>query len=104
MREGTSVWRWLGVGLLLAGSWAVVGAGEGSLLRALWPALVALGSIVLLKEAALGVGCGVAAGALLLAGGNPLEGMRMGLADHVFPAMEGPWRVGSLVFTLMLGA
>ena len=104
MREGTSVWRWLGVGLLLAGSWAVVGAGEGSLLRALWPALVALGSIVLLKEAALGLGCGVAAGALLLAGGNPLEGMRMGLADHVFPAMEGPWRVGSLVFTLMLGA
>lgn len=90
--------------ILLGATLAVDGAGSDSLLRALWPAMVALGSILLLKEAALGLACGVAAGALLLAGGHPVAALRAGMADHVFPAMQGPWRVGALVFTLLLGA
>lgn len=96
--------RWIGAaGLVLAT--LVVGAGGGdSLLRALWPAVVAIGVIVLLKEAAVGLACGVAAAALLLAGGDPLKALRLALADHVFPAMQGPWRIGALVFTLVLGS
>jgi Na+/H+ antiporter NhaC len=89
---------WFGV------TFVVGAAGNDSLLRALWPALVAIGVIVLLKEAAIGLACGVAAAALLLAGGDPLKALRLALADHVFPAMQGPWRVGALVFTLVLGS
>lgn len=74
------------------------------MLRALWPALVAIGVIVLLKEAAVGLACGVAAAALLLAGGDPVKALRLALADHVFPALQGPWRTGALVFTLLLGS
>lgn len=90
--------------MLLAATFAVGEAGNDSLFRALWPALVAIGVIVLLKEAALGLACGVAAAALLLAGGDPLKALRLALAEHVFPAMQGPWRVGALVFTLVLGS
>ncbi len=90
--------------MLLGATFLVGAAGGDSLLRALWPALVAIGVIVLLKEAAVGLACGVAAAALLLAGGDPLKALRLALADHVFPAMQGPWRIGSLVFTLVLGS
>lgn len=90
--------------MLLVATFAIVAAGGDSLLRALWPALVAIGVIVLLKEAAVGLACGVAAAALLLAGGDPLKALRLALADHVFPAMQGPWRIGALVFTLVLGS
>lgn len=90
--------------MLLGATFAVGAAGGDSLLCALWPALVAIGVIVLLKEAALGLACGVAAAALLLAGGDPHKALRLALADHVFPAMQGPWRIGALVFTLVLGS
>ena len=90
--------------MLLGATFAVGAAGGDSLLRALWPALVAIGVIVLLKEAAVGLAFGVAAAALLLAGGDPLKALRLALAEHVFPAMQGPWRIGALVFTLLLGS
>lgn len=96
--------RWIGAALLLAATFAVGAAANDSLFRALWPALVAIGVIVMLKEAALGLACGVAAAALLLAGGDPLKALRLALADHLFPAMQGPWRIGALVFTLVLGS
>jgi Na+/H+ antiporter NhaC len=82
----------------------VMAAGEASLLRAIWPALVAAGVIVLWREAVIGLACGVAAAALLLAGGDPLHALRLALAEHFFPALQGPWRVGALVFTLILGS
>jgi Na+/H+ antiporter NhaC len=46
----------------------------------------------------------VAAAALLLAGGQPLPALRLALAEHLFPALQGPWRLGALVFTLVLGS
>ena len=90
--------------MLLGATFVVGAAGGDSLLRALWPALVALGMIVLLREAAVGLACGVAAAALLLAGGDPLKALRLALAEHMFPSMQGPWRIGALVFTLVLGS
>ena len=96
--------RWLGVLGLLVMTLAVDAGGEESLLRALWPAVVAIGVIVLLKEAAIGLACGVLAAALLLANGDPVKALRLGLVEHIFPAMQGPWRIGALVFTLLLGS
>ena len=96
--------RWIAAAMLVLLTLAVGAAGGDSLLRALWPALVAVGVIVLLKEAALGLACGVASAALLLAGGDPLVGLRLALVEHVFPSMQGPWRIGALVFTLVLGS
>ena len=96
--------RWVVAGTVLAASLAVVPLAEASLLRALWPAVVALVTIVLLQRAALGLGCGVLAGALLLVGGDLASVPRMVLQGHVFPAMQGPWRIGAIVFTLLLGA
>jgi tetracycline resistance efflux pump len=96
--------RWLGAAGLVVATLAVGAAGGDSLWRALWPALVALTTIVLLKEAALGLACGVLAAALLLAGGDPVKALQLTLAEHLFPAMQGPWRIGALVFTLLLGS
>lgn len=96
--------RWTGAAVLLGATWLVAAMGEDSLVRALWPTLVAIGAIVLLKQAAIGLACGVAAAALLLAGGDPLKALHLSLVEHVFPAMQGPWRVGALVFTLVLGS
>ncbi len=96
-------------GVLISGFWllATLAVGmldHGSLLRALWPALVAVGVIVWLKHAAAGLACGVAAAAPLLAHGSPLGALRLALADYLFPAVQGPWRVGAIGFTLVLGS
>lgn len=96
--------RWLGAAGLLLATLAVGALGGDSLFRALWPAAVAIGVIVLLKEAAVGLACGVMAAALLLAGGDPVKALRLGMVQHVFPSMQGPWRIGALVFTLILGS
>lgn len=98
--------RWRTVVLLgiVAVTVAIASLGGDGLLRSLWPAAVAFVGILLLREAAVGLACGVAAAALLVAGGNPLEAVRLAMVDHVFPAMQGPWRIGALVFTLLIGA
>jgi Na+/H+ antiporter NhaC len=97
--------RWTAAAVLLATTWLLAQLGGGdSLLLALWPAIVSIGAIILLRQAVLGLALGVAAGALLLAGGDPVAALRLALTQHVFPAMQGQWRVGALVFTLVLGA
>ncbi len=96
--------RWIAAAAVLLATFAVGGLAEDSLMRALWPAVAAIASIVILRHAALGLACGVAAAALLLAGGHPVAALRLALADHCFPAVHGPWRVGALVFTLILGS
>lgn len=96
--------RWIGAVGLIAVTLALSAFGGDSLLRSLWPALVAIGVIVLAKEAVLGLACGVVAAAWLLAGGDAIKALRLAFAEHLFPAMQGPWRVGALVFTLVLGS
>ena len=73
-------------------------------LTALWPAVCALILIVLTKHAALGLAGGLAAGALLIHHGDPAGALRAVFADYVFPALDGSWHVGAIVFTLILGA
>lgn len=72
--------------------------------RALWPACSAFVAIAVTRHALSGLAAGLAAGCLVAAGGNPLSALREAFAGHLLPSLEGPWRVGALVFTLLLGA
>ena len=60
--------------------------------------------IVVQRQAATGLAAGVLAGSLILAGGMPLEALRLALGVHIFPQFQGAWHIGALVFTLLLGA
>lgn len=93
-----------GLLFLTAATFVVAWSVDGGMLRALWPAAVAVAAILLARHAVAGLACGVVAGALVLTGGDVPAMPRVLLADHAFPAMQGPWRTGALVFTLVLGA
>jgi len=73
-------------------------------LTALWPALCALAVILITRHAAMGLASGVVAGALLIHHAYPLGALRAIFADYIFPSLDGPWHVGALIFTLVLGA
>ncbi|MFK7911374.1 MAG: Na+/H+ antiporter NhaC family protein [Akkermansiaceae bacterium] len=72
--------------------------------KALWPAAIAFATILLTRHAMLGLFSGALAGCLFLVNGDLWLAMRQLLADHFFPSMQGPWRVGAILFTLILGA
>ena len=90
--------------VLLVATIVVAWRMEDGLARALWPAVVALAAILTTRHAVAGLACGTLAGALLLTGGDLAAAPRVLLADHAFPAIQGPWRTGALVFTLLLGS
>jgi Na+/H+ antiporter NhaC len=69
-----------------------------------WPALVSLMAMVFFRNALYGLSAGVLAGGLILAGAEPLGAVREVLASHLFPSLQGPWRLSALGFTLILGA
>jgi len=95
----------IAAGLLLGCLTLVIARGtDGGMLRALWPALVAVSAILLVRHAALGLACGLAAGVLVITGGDFAAAPRVLLAEHLFPSLQGPWRIGALLFTLLLGA
>ncbi len=96
-----AAWIWIG---LLTVTLVLAFTGPGAGWIACWPAVVALGVIVTTRHAAAGLAAGVVAGSLLLAGGRPVEALRIGLGGHLFPSLEGSWHIGALVFTLLLGA
>lgn len=73
-------------------------------LAPLWPAVAAIAVILATRQAALGLGAGVAAGCLILAAGNPLHALRLAIGGHVFAQLDGAWHIGALTFTLLLGA
>ena len=78
--------------------------GPPAALTALWPAVCAILLIILTKHAALGLAGGLVAGALLIHHGDPAGALRAVFADYLFPALDGSWHVGAIVFTLILGA
>ncbi|MDP4624852.1 MAG: hypothetical protein NWT08_06925 [Akkermansiaceae bacterium] len=73
-------------------------------ITALWPAFCALIVIILTRQAALGLGSGVVAGAFLIHHDSPIAAIRAIFADYIFPSLEGSWHIGAIVFTLILGA
>src|SRR5690606_10144506 len=94
--------KWIALLVGLAASWWMAARVPDSLFRSLWPAIIALAGIFVFRHAVLGLACGVAAGALLVAEGSPAGAVREAVAGQIFPAMQGSWRIGALVFTLLL--
>lgn len=93
--------RWM-IGLLLAGITLVM-VGEGMPLRAIWPSVVALGTVFLLRRVLVGLMAGAAAGALLLADGNPAVGFVALFDAHLIPVLTNRWNACAIVFTLLVG-
>ncbi|MEM6912018.1 MAG: Na+/H+ antiporter NhaC family protein [Verrucomicrobiota bacterium] len=73
-------------------------------LASLLPPLAAFVLVLVTRAAWLGLLTGGLCGAILLAGGHLREGMVRYMEDGIFAALEGPWHIGALLFTLLLGA
>ena len=91
---------WLAIGLI---TWALALSPALAGMATFWPALAAVAIILLTRNAIAGLATGVACGAVILAGGRPLEAVRLAFADHLLPSLDGRWHVGALIFTLLLG-
>ena len=70
----------------------------------LLPAVVALITIVWTRKAAISLFAAVVVGVLMLHGGNPLVSSKALFVDYLFPALSGPWHMGPIVFTVVLGS
>lgn len=73
-------------------------------LGALLPPVIAFAAIFVLRKAWAGLLLGGIAGAFLLSGGMPLGAIRVYLESGIFPALDGSWHVGAILFTFILGA
>ncbi|MFW5883407.1 MAG: Na+/H+ antiporter NhaC family protein [Verrucomicrobiota bacterium] len=94
---------WLGASALL-----VLGISFGlafweSPMQALWPSLAALLLVVVTRRVIFGLLLGAFGGALIVAEANPLAAFWALLVEHLLPAFGSPWKVGALIFTLLLG-
>lgn len=69
----------------------------------LWPPVAALAVIAVTRHALAGLLAGAAAGALQLAGGNPVAAVGDLVTVHLVPNFTSPWKLGAIVFTLLLG-
>lgn len=81
--------------------WFLGPTGE---LGALLPPVIAFAAIFVLRKAWAGLFLGGIAGAFLLSGGQPMGAFRVYLESGVFPALDGPWHVGAILFTFLLGS
>ncbi len=70
----------------------------------LLPAVVALVTIVWTRKAAISLFAAVVVGVLMLHGGDPIVSSKALFVDYLFPALSGPWHLGPIVFTLVLGS
>lgn len=87
--------------VLVIGTWPV--AWSATLLRELWPPLVALAVIAATRHALAGLLAGGFAGAVILAGGDPWQAYLAVFSDHLAPSLASTWKTGALLFTLVLG-
>jgi Na+/H+ antiporter NhaC len=85
---------WLTTWLFVPTDWQV---------KALWPSILALISVLLLQKVIAGLLVGASAGALLLAGGNPATAFMEFFTEHLIPSLQSGWNISVLIFTLLLG-
>jgi Na+/H+ antiporter NhaC len=71
--------------------------------RGIWPPVAALAVILATRHALFGLLAGGFAGALLLAGGNPLIAFIDLFAGHLWPSLQSSWKLGAIAFTFILG-
>ena len=89
---------------LLASSWCVALMEVPNYIIVLWPAVIALATILFSKKAALGLMMGALTGCLILSKGHLLETMKFLTTEHLFPSLQGSWHIGAILFTLVMGA
>ncbi len=89
---------------LLVISWAVALANLPDFIHALWPAVIALLTMLLFKKAALGLAMGSLSGCIFLTQGDLTWALQNLMSKHFFPSMQGDWRIGAILFTLVMGA
>ncbi len=86
---------------LLAATWLWVPTEIS--LKALWPTVVAVASVFLLRRVLAGLVLGGLAGVLLLESGNPATAIFALFRDHLAPALASTWNLSVVAFTLLLG-
>jgi Na+/H+ antiporter NhaC len=69
----------------------------------IWPSLVALISVVLLRKALPGLLIGAISGVVLIADGNPLAASSLLVKEILLPALSSEWNLSVLAFTVLLG-
>jgi Na+/H+ antiporter NhaC len=69
----------------------------------MWPTTAALVMVFLSKSAWVGLAVGAGCGAVLLAGGNPMDAVVGLVATQFLPIFSSPWKVSAILFTLILG-
>ena len=69
----------------------------------IFPSLVALSIVFLLRSALIGLLAGAACGSILLAKGNIISAYISFFNDHLIPALQNRWNISVLVFTLLMG-
>ncbi len=69
----------------------------------LWPPLAAVAVILVTRNALAGLLTGGFAGAFLLTGGHPVVTVVNIVSDHLWPGLQSPWKIGAIIFTLVLG-
>ena len=72
-------------------------------LKTLWPVIVALVVVVITRRALWGLLAGAFSGALILSKGNPWKAYLDIFAVHLVPSLASSWKVGAILFTLILG-
>lgn len=69
----------------------------------LWPSLVALLSVIILKKAFPGLFLGAICGVILIAEGNPITAIYFLFFKIIIPSLANEWNLSVLSFTLLIG-
>ncbi|MGJ3243823.1 MAG: Na+/H+ antiporter NhaC family protein [Opitutales bacterium] len=93
----------LAASLALAWLGAFFPAWVNSLGGSLVPTAIALLAVVLTRRVVTGLLAGSFAGALMLVGGRPDLAIGQMVTEHLLPNFGSSWKVGALLFTLILG-
>ncbi len=86
---------------VLALTWAV--AALDTPFKAVWPVVVALVVVISTHRALWGLLIGAFSGSVILCHGNPWQAYLDLLARHLAPSLTSSWKVGAILFTLVLG-
>ncbi len=69
----------------------------------LWPPLAAVVIILATRNALAGLLTGGFTGAYLITGGQPIAAMGSIFTEHLGPSLQSPWKIGAILFTVILG-
>ncbi|MCC5833512.1 MAG: hypothetical protein JJU20_02155 [Opitutales bacterium] len=72
-------------------------------IRVLWPSAVALVLVFVTRKVMLSLLLGGFVGSLLLVGGNPVRAFLDLVEFHLLPHFGSGWKVGAVIFTLLMG-